>query len=161
MIYLRQHLRACDDDQPGISHHPILIHKRIRAHGRRLNQMMHDIRLAELHGLPSLGLLAAPAYELVIFGRQEGDCSDDPEQPWCCRNHVHRRHASFQHWDGKMLLSFLEHVEGFAEGKVTHDVEGVVVEPLRGVELAATEGFDLVDEEVGVAGDAGFVVPKC
>ena len=48
-----------------------------------------------------------------------------------------------------MLLARLQHIEGLAESKFAHDVEGVVVEPETRVERLAAEGFQLVDEHVG------------
>ena len=48
-----------------------------------------------------------------------------------------------------MLLARLQHIEGLAESKLAHDIEGVVVEPETRVEGFAAKGFKLVDEHVG------------
>ena len=59
-----------------------------------------------------------------------------------------------------MVGAGLEHFEGFAKGEITHDVEGVVVEPGGGVDWFSGEEGELRHEIVGVGCYAAFVISK-
>ena len=59
-----------------------------------------------------------------------------------------------------MVGAGLEHVEGFSESEIAHDVEGVVVEPGGGVDGFSGEEGELRHEIVGVGCYAAFVVAE-
>jgi hypothetical protein len=44
-----------------------------------------------------------------------------------------------QQFDGVMLFASPQHVKGFSEGKFSHDIEAIVIEPQAGIQSLAPE----------------------
>lgn len=59
-----------------------------------------------------------------------------------------------------MHFATLEHVEGFAKGEVTHDVEAVVQEPIGGIDRLTREGCETFDELITVLESTDFIVSE-
>ena len=59
-----------------------------------------------------------------------------------------------------MVRAGLEHVEGFSKSEITHDVEGVVIEPGGSIYWFTSEEADFRHELVGVICYAAFVISE-
>ena len=84
------------------------------------------------------------------YGDGPGDGGEEAEQG----------HGGVEPGDGVVVRAGLEHVEGFAKGEITHDVEGVVIEPGGGVDWFTGEEGEFRHEIVGVVCYAAFVISK-
>lgn len=65
-----------------------------------------------------------------------------------------------QQFDGVMFFTSPQHVERLSEGKFSHDIETVVIEPQTGIQRFAPKRLDLIDEIICVAFHSGIVAIK-
>ena len=72
--------------------------------------------------------------EAAEGGADEGSDGADGDGPGDGGEEAEEGHGGVEPGDGVVVGAGLEHVEGFAESKITHDVEGVVVEPGGGID---------------------------
>lgn len=62
-------------------------------------------------------------------GANDGSDGTDGDGPGDGGEEAEQGHGGVEPGDGVVVRAGLEHVEGFAKGEITHDVEGVVIEP--------------------------------
>ena len=93
-------------------------------------------------------------------GANEGSDGADGDGPGDGGEEAEQGHGGVEPGDGVVVRAGLEHVERFSKGEITHDVEGVVIEPGGGVDGFAGEECEFRHEIVGVGCYAAFVISK-
>ena len=93
-------------------------------------------------------------------GANDGSDGTDRDGPSDGSEAAEEGHGGVEPGDGVVVRAGLQHVEGFSKGEITHNVEGVVVEPCGGVYWFTREKREFRHEIVGVLRYAAFVVSE-
>lgn len=59
------------------------------------------------------------------------------------------------------ILPSSQHVKGFSKGQIAHDIEAVVIEPLRHIHRFANILADSFKKLLGVMRNTRFIVAQC
>lgn len=122
---------AGDDDPEGVAVEPTAVGLEGVVLARSVDEPGGDVVvLAVIFTVDAFAHLGVGPYEHRFpAGSHAGDAEADPGEPGHGREETEKRHPIAHQVDGEMTFSGCEHVEGFAEGELAHEVEGQVVEP--------------------------------
>ena len=130
---------AGDDDAEGVAVEPAAVRFEGVVFARRGYEPGGDVVVVGavvvvvVVGLGSVDAFAhlgvGPDEHGLPAGGHAGDAEANAGEPGRGREDAEQRHAVAHQVDGEVGFAGGEHVEGFAEGELTHEVEGEVVEP--------------------------------